>query len=314
MPNSSTARRTEPWRVVHQAADSHVATFTGPFVASVEALRRRVSLEQLEDAVTQGTITWELSEAIDGLVLAKAADPAELATKVYSQVIVASVTGMADWVAERFGQPAAQLVGRFNLTSPFVLRAARDMSANLIRGVGAETKLAVRRLIFNGIRDGVPPRDTARLLRLVLGLSERDALAVDRLRAGLLEGGTKLSLVERRSAQYADRLLRQRALTVARTETMFAANRGQQELWRAMRDEGVVPADMGQRWLTTPDDRLCPRCAPLNGRVVQLGFLFRETERGVLPSRRVPVAGVTVLSPPLHPRCRCVLVFDDDLT
>jgi len=315
VPADSAADRTEkgtvpPWRAIHRAADAHIADFTVPFVASVANLRRRVTLAMLEDAATQGTLTREVADAIDNVIIAKAADPAELATKVYARTIVASVTDMADYVQGRWGVSAANIVGRFNITSPFVLRAARDMSANLIRGISDESKRAVRRLIFNGIRDGVAPRDTARLLKLVLGLSERQALAVATRRNGSVAGGVSVAQADRQARRYAERLLRDRAENVARTETMFASNRGQQLLWTQMRDEGVVSAEMGQRWLTTPDDRLCSRCAPMNGQVVQLGYLFRETERGVLPSEREPVAGTTVLSPPLHPRCRCVLIAD----
>lgn len=304
----------ESWRALHRAADAHIRNFTVPFVASVEALRSRVSLDMLEESVIKDQLTRELAEAIDGVTIAKAADPVDLATKVYAQTMVASVTNMEDFIARKFGAQGAQIVGRFNVISPQVLRAARELTADLIRGVGEETKMAVRRIIFNSIRDGVAPRDAAKLIKATLGLTTRQVLAVDRLRNVSLQAGVPAAQVDRQVARFSERLLRDRSLNIARTETTLAANRGQQLLWGEMSNAGVIPADFGQRWLVTPDDRLCPRCAPLNGQVVQLGFLFRETQRGVLPSQRVPVAGVTVSSPPLHPRCRCVLVFDDDLT
>ena len=310
MPNSS---KTEPYQIVQRAADRHIARFVDPFVASVESLRRRVTLDMAEAAVIKGELTWELAQAIDGLVVAKAAEPADLAAKVYSQIMVASVTDMADYVEAKWGTPGAQLVGRFNVTSPQVLRAAQELTANLIRGVGLETKMAVRRIIFNSIRDGVAPRDAAKLIKQTLGLSTRQALAVDRLRAGLVGDGVSVSRVDRQVKTYSERLLKDRALNVARTETMLAANRGQQLLWSEAQNAGIVGQDFRQRWLVTPDDRLCSRCAPMSGKSVQLGYLFRETERGVLPSKRTPVAGASVQSPPLHPRCRCTLVAVDDL-
>lgn len=303
----------EPWRVVHRAADRHVPRFVGPFVASVEVLRARVSWILLEESVNRGEMLRPLVEQIDGLKIAKAADPADLATKVYSQVILATVTDLAGYVESRWGAPGATVVGRFDVVSPFVLRAAEELTANLIREVSAETKMAVRRIIFQSVRDGVAPRDAAKLIRQTLGLTTRQALAVDRLRAGLIDGGLDAAKADARAARYADRLLRDRAENVARTETMRAANRGQLELWRAMQNQGVLPMNAAHRWLTTPDDRLCARCAPLNGRMVELGYLFRETERGVLPSQRVPVAGANVVTPPLHPRCRCTTVLVDDL-
>ena len=310
MPNSS---KTEPYQIVQHAADSHLADFVDPFVRSVEALRRRVTLDTIEASVVRGELSWELAQAIDRIVVAKAADPSDLAQKVYARIMVASVTDMAEYVESKWGMPGASLIGRFNITSPQVLRAAKELAANLIRGVGFETKMAVRRIIFNSIRDGLAPRDAAKLINQTLGLTTRQALAVDRLQAGLVGQGVGAQQVDRQVKAYSERLLKDRAVNVARTETMLASNRGQQLLWQDMSNAGVIPQDFQQRWLVTPDDRLCSRCAPMNGKAVQLGYLFRETERGVLPSRREPVAGATVLSPPLHPRCRCTLVFDDDL-
>lgn len=312
--SAKTTKTDVPWKAVQRAADRHIARFRDPFLASVEALRRRVTLAMLEECVAKGEITWELSEAIDAVKVAKiAADPADLAAKVYAQTIVDAVTGQSAYVEEVFGERGAQIVGRFNVVSPFVLRAARELTANLIREVSLESKLAVRRIIFHAIRDGVPPREAAKQIRDIIGLTTRQALAVNRFEAGLLERGVEGALARKQAQRYSGRLLRDRAENIARTETMRAANRGQQLLWNEMANAGVIPADFGQRWLVTPDDRLCSRCAPMNGKVVQLGYLFRETENGVLPSQRVPVAGATVESPPLHPRCRCTLVFDDDL-
>lgn len=312
MPVSSTA---EPWRAVHRAADAHVARFTGPFVASVKALRRRVSLAMLEESVRAGTPTRGLIEAIDAVRVAKiAADPADLATKVYAATIVSAVTGQTAYVESLFGTRGGVIIGRFNVTSPFVLRAADELGAELIREVSAETKAAVRRIIFNAVRDGLAPRQAALQIRNILGLTTRQALAVNRLEQGLLEQGADAGFARARGRRYSERLLKDRAENIARTETMKAATTGQDLLWSEMQDAGIIPADVTRRWMTTPDDRLCPRCAPLNGKTAQLGFLFRETERGVLPSQRVPVAGTTTLRPPLHPRCRCVLVLVDDLS
>lgn len=299
------APRDETWRGLHRVADAHIADFAVTFQLSVEALRRRISLAQLEKVAESGILTGELADAIDGVEVAKAADPSDLAQPVYAELLHAGAT---------VGAQQLNVALRFDVTSPQVLRAAREMTAGLIRGVSQETKEAVRRVIFEGIRDGVPPRDTAKLLRQTLGLTTRQSLAVLNLRKGLLSGGSDLAFADRQAARFSARLLKDRALNVARTETMRAANRGQDLAWSDMRDAGILPPDVRRRWLTTPDDRLCPRCAPLNGKIVELGQLFRETERGVLPSQRVPVAGVVVERPPLHPKCRCVLTLVDHLT
>lgn len=291
-----------PWRIIHRVADQHLANFVGPFLASIESLRRRVTDKAVDEAMERGLADpqHELVALLSGVVIAKQADPERLAQRAYAEVIVASVTEMFEYVQRTQGERAAELIGSFNITSPFVLRAAEVLTANLVTGITRESQRAIRRIIFNAIRDGLAPRDSAKLIRDVIGLTERQALAVDNLRRGL--GDRKGA--ERTVERYSRRLLKDRALNIARTETMRASNRGQQLLWDEMVKDGLIDTRrFQQRWLTTPDDRLCPRCAPMNGQVVALGGRFNETERGVLPSERVPFVGETTLSPPLHPRC-----------
>jgi SPP1 gp7 family putative phage head morphogenesis protein len=87
-----------------------------------------------------------------------------------------------------------------------------------------------------------------------------------------------------------------RAETIARTETIAASNRGQQEAWDQAVEEGLLTGNETQEWITTPDDRTCPICEPLDGVNVALGEQF-DTELG------------KVDGPPAHPRCRCALAL-----
>lgn len=296
----------EAWRVLHRVADQFVPRFADTYVKSVATLRRRLTLKTLEAMVVRGTMSRDLADAIDAMHIAKAAEPMDATARVYAELLAATIGGL---VAATIGGLDAGMGLRFDVTNPYVLRAANELTADLIVGVTAETKMAVRRIIFESIRDGVAPRDAARQIRQIVGLTSSQAQAVGRYQKGLLDGGADFMTSERQAGKYAERLVRDRALTIARTETMRASNRGQQLMWTAARNEGLLPADFRQRWLVTPDDRLCPRCAPMGGREVQLGYLFRETETGVLPSQRKPAARpANVLSPPLHPRCRCVLI------
>jgi hypothetical protein len=277
-----------PWRTVHRIADRHVRRFVDPFILSVGAARAKVTVEAVERSMAIGTPTRLLTDLFDDMTIAKAAEPAELAQQVYQEIISGTVTSMVDYVEATLGQPAALIAGQFDVTNPYVLRAAQRLTADLIQGVSAESKAAVRQIIFESVRDGVAPADAAKLIRQTVGLTSRQAAQVSRYRTGLLTGGRSVTVADRLSGRLSDRLLRQRAVTIARTETMRASNVGQQAMWSAMRDAGVVGNDFGQRWMTTTDDRLCGRCAPMNGQTVQLGYLFRETEVGVLPSARKP--------------------------
>ena len=72
-----------------------------------------------------------------------------------------------------------------------------------------------------------------------------------------------------------NKMIRQRALTIARTETIDAANQGQIKHWEDMEDKGyLIPETTRIEWILTPDDRLCKLCAELGGKRVKIGEPF----------------------------------------
>jgi len=118
-----------------------------------------------------------------------------------------------------------------------------------------------------------------------------------RLKAGKVpirvsKGGASVAFTERRVEQYSRRLLNQRALMIARTETMTAANEGQRQLWAQAQRQGLLAEDRLKEWIVTPDDRLCPICAPLQGETAPVGEPFPTTGKQ---------------APPAHVMCRCAM-------
>ena len=120
------------------------------------------------------------------------------------------------------------------------------------------------------------------MIRPLIGLTSRQAAAVLKLRTakGVLAAD-----------RYAAQLLKHRALTIARTETIRASVDGQLAIWREAQRQGLLPMNARKRWIVTPDDRLCPQCAPLKGVEVPLNSPFPGGVDG----------------PPLHPNCRCAV-------
>ena len=270
-------------RKIHRLADSYVPRFQKVYPAQVKRLRASLVDSAIDAALDRGITGQpvELYAAVDELAIAKEERP-EVA--VYSELLVegAKIQGVV-----------------LDLKSPFVLDAAKRLTANLVTQVSQETKRAIRQVIFEAVLEGKAPAVAKRDIRRIIGLTRRDALAV--LRYPRPQGAER----------YAQKLLNRRALTIARTETQFAANRGQQLAWKEMaRDNLIDTSRLSQRWLTTASDRTCDLCAPMNGQIVSLGSSFTSSERGVLPSARVPYDGGVTESPPLHPSCRCCLVAD----
>lgn len=95
-----------------------------------------------------------------------------------------------------------------------------------------------------------------------------------------------------------------RADMIAITEVTRTFAEGNLRLWAST---GVVG---GKRWMTAVDERVCPVCAPLHGRLVQVdagfGYTASELESEVL-RKALGHVGSEFNAPPAHPRCRCWL-------
>ena len=256
------------YRAIHRIADSLAPSLRRRFLDAVARLQGRISFAEIERALRSGGLTIELTELLNSL-------PRELKPAV--RVMNDAFAQAAKVTASRGG---FQLRTAFNLTNPLAVTAADQGSARLVREVTTETRRAIQQTITRALTDGIPPAKAARLIRPLIGLTQRQADAV--FTRWLLKGDAA-------AEKYAARLLRHRANTIARTETIRASVDGQLAIWREAQRQGLLPPNARKRWITTPDDRLCPRCAPLHGVEVPLASSFPGG----------------VMGPPLHPNCRC---------
>lgn len=184
---------------------------------------------------------------------------------------------------------------RFNLTNPLAIQAARDQGAALVTAVTKETREAIRAVIEQAFRDGLPPREAARLLRPLIGLTRQQALAITALRQQLIAEGVSRRVAQDEVRAAAEKALRRRALMIARTETIGASTRGQLNAWDGAVRSGLLPQRARKVWITTPDDRRCPFCARMEGQTAQVGTAFVGGRFG------------RIQGPPLHPNCRCAV-------
>lgn len=95
--------------------------------------------------------------------------------------------------------------------------------------------------------------------------------------------------------------------TIARTESMRAFNQVSLQMFEAW---GIKHVE----WYTTIDDVTCDFCAAMHGTIIQTGAkfwglgetMFVSNEEGIISSMLFGYEDI--VSPPLHPRCRCVLL------
>lgn len=306
-------------QALHRAADRHVRALATAVMAL--AVKARPGEAEIERLVSEGR--WADVEALPHF------DPTTLVTKT---VDLSAETGelasiyvelLRDGAMSDIGPgEAARLALRFDVSSPWVVRWAQTHAAQLVTSISEQSRLAIRTIITNAALNGGAPAVVARDIQQAIGLTERDARALASYRAGLEQAivdGTKGELLRNRWAlstargtiraeridplvdRYAERLLQNRAMVIARTETLAAANQGQLGLWQQMAHQGMLdPGRTQRKWVTARDDRVCPICRPLNGQTIGFSGVFSTVHRNSL---------LTSETPPIHPSCRCTTVL-----
>ena len=124
-------------------------------------------------------------------------------------------------------------------------KAAIDFLANyqlqLVGDVSAELASGIKRTVTQGVLAGKSIPEVAREIGRVV--EDKEAF--------------------RRAGKTVFKTAQRRATLIARTETLRAHNEGRMVFYREVRVGKV-------RWLTADDERTCPECAPLDGKVFML--------------------------------------------
>jgi len=121
-----------------------------------------------------------------------------------------------------------------------------------------------------------------RSLEQLKGATNAMGSEMNRILAQGMADGSGPEAIAREMTARIDSLTRSRAMTIARTEIINAHAEGQLDSFEKL---GVKELGIKAEWSTAGDDRVCPECAPNEGRVFDM-----ETARGMIP---------------LHPNCRC---------
>lgn len=276
--------------------------------AAAESAAREIMREILEavDAIRSGFVI----SAIEQYILAR--DVARAVNEVGLQPLtnaLARLTANLDPVREaawnnaieelpkrwRETSGATETLAAASVRDPALAQPLVAMDLSRITAISQETRAAIADVLSRGISSGTHPTILARQIKGIIGLTRRQALAVENYHARLTGAGRDTSQVERMTARYAKRLLTQRAGSIAATETARAQNDGLLARWQSLvRTGALASADWRVEFVTAHDERTCPLCAPLDGARINIGGTF-ATSVG-------PVAG-----PPLHPLCRCIV-------
>ncbi len=136
------------------------------------------------------------------------------------------------------------------------------------------------------------PETLVRDLRRSIGLDAPRARALRSFEDGLKDSGAKN--VDGQVERYRAQLIRSRAETIARTESVAVDNQGRIQAWQVAIDAGSIPVDTEQEWVTQGEP--CKDCEAMDTQSVPVGGMFTSPKYG------------EIAQPPLHPNCYCILV------
>lgn len=169
----------------------------------------------------------------------------------------------------------------------------RDKAARLVVRVSEDQRQAIRDTLMQRYNNEKRPETVVRDLRRSIGLDPRRARALrnfeDKART---EKGRN---VDGRVERYREQLLRDRAETIARTESVAIENQARIEAWDIAANAGDIPSDSEQEWVTAGEP--CEYCQEMDGQRVSIGGMFMSSRYGL------------IAAPPLHPRCYCMVIL-----
>jgi hypothetical protein len=288
--------RDSEWRALHGIADRARPEMIEAFLKAVARTQGAIVLKDVEQAMAMG----ELNAAVNAIPWATFVLELGQLGLIFQDVYQKAGEKSISYLPKTL-----QTKVNFTMLNPKSLEFIKEHTGKLIVEITEETRQAVKEIINRAFIEGMHPYESARYIRRIVGLTVRQSLAVDNLRKSLTDKGISAKLIKKQTESYAKRLHIYRSQNISRTETITAANRGQQGMWDQTADQGLINrATTKRKWITTPDDRLCEWCASLNGKLVALDEEFTTP---MLANRTY-----TALTPTLHPSCRCALglVFD----
>lgn len=111
------------------------------------------------------------------------------------------------------------------------------------------------------------------------------------------EQGAKKALKDRRlevmTKDYAERLRKERALDISRTEIVMAKNRGKEIAWKQAQENGALLPGAKRKWITRRDNKVCSHCRQMHGKLAPIDGMWQT-----------PVGSVSTPNE-IHTKCRC---------
>jgi len=305
-----------------EAATRMEPTVRDAFLAAVQRMKGSVNMDALAKAFASGdrdqvmavlALDKNFTDTLKGIGL-------ESGVTSVRAALAATFAAGAQAAVDALPR-AISVAMSFDMAAPEAVSFLENYTFGLIKDITESTKNGIQDIIRTAFEEGGSPAQQAREIRDLIGLTDKQAKAVENYRTALQNGtqdaldrqlrdarfdgrvqraidsGTPLDAdyIDKLVGRYADRYLDYRATAIARTETVRAANKGRRETWRQAGEKGLLRGAK-REWNASGDSRTCDECDDLDGEV-------RELDEEFAPGIMEP--------PDPHPDCRCAvnLVF-----
>lgn len=187
-----------------------------------------------------------------------------------------------------FGVPAEAFAAKMDAW-------AAEHGGELIVYLTDQQREAVRYVLRRAAGEGLAPKTVAAQLKPIVGLTPRQARALEAYRSELvLDPDVPAASIEGLVGKRAKQLHDVRATRIARTELADGYNEASLQTVRVAVEEEVIDESPKKVWLTGEDERVCSVCGPLHETTAKLNGTFDGGHD----------------RPTAHPGCRCTLVYE----
>lgn len=285
------------WRSIHRAADAHLDAFAAAVARVWNEGAEQFDTEGLARALQHGETEGEVA-ALRALQTIGDRLEVELRGRIQkvlnagAEAALRSARSRGSWFrAAASGDDfrGARFEASFDETNPRALAWAEEHSSELITQVHPETVSAVRGLIAEGFREGIPPRKLAQRIRESVGLRTDQVRAASNLRADLM-GADAGDVVERFPPRAG-----------VRGQAGFRARvpaGGATEEWADRQIARYTRMQRNLRARTIARSECLPPETPIDGAVV--GAVFRRPYQGAMVEVRT-AGGREFRATPNHP-------------
>ena len=203
----------------------------------------------------------------------------------------------ADFAIDALPLPVSELL-RYDTANPRVQSFIDKRVGELIVNVSTDQQKIVQEAISRSLDEAMTPDIVAGIIKDSIGLLPRQEAALRNMSKDLLYKGRTAQNVQAITGEYADRLLQQRAMTIARTEVQTTMNAGQLAVWREASNQGLLDVNTARKvWLT--DGEPCEICDPMDG-----------VDVGLWEAWSLENGDVVDYPNEAHPNCMCTMTLD----